>query len=379
MSGIGERIGTWRRAGDEIRHAGVPVTTVSGTSDPLADAALADAAQRILHQPERWAADALNFEEVETRLLELLHATRSSAPTINPGLNAGERVLQQRLLDLLRAEVLDGHHPGADSGMDTALVRTLQRLETVRRALDPTWHQILPARLAGAEGPSLIVEVAHDLRSPLTSIMFLAETLRKGRSGPVLEPQRKQLGIIYSAALGLSTIVTDVIALARGGDHERESAAPFSISEVFDSVADMVRPLAEEKGLDLRFAGPEDDARIGNDVALGRVLLNLVTNALKFTDEGYVTVTARGCSGSCLEFAVTDSGRGMDPEMKESLYRPFQRASYRHGFRFSGTGLGLSICRRTIESMGGELHFEPGPEGGTRFFFQLDLPKASRF
>lgn len=375
MSHAGERIGTWRRAGDELRHTGAAAAL------PLTDVpfALADAADRVLRQPESWAGDALNFEEAETRLHELLEATRTSAEALNTGLSAGERVLQQRLLDMLRAELLTAHMPGADAAADAALLETLQRLELVRRALEPAWHQMLPARLAGADGPSLIVEVAHDLRSPLTSIMFLAETLRKGRSGPVLDPQRKQLGIIYSAALGLSTIVTDVIALVRDGDIDREVAAPFSVAEVFDSVCDMVRPLAEEKALQLCFTGPEDDARIGNAVALGRVLLNLVTNALKFTETGYVEVTARGCGGSCVEFSVLDSGRGMDSEMKESLYRPFQRASYRHGFRFSGTGLGLSICRRTIESLGGELHYEPGQDGGTRFYFQLELPKASRY
>jgi signal transduction histidine kinase len=130
----------------------------------------------------------------------------------------------------------------------------------------------------------------------------------------------------------------DVIALAREGDVAQETTAPFSVSELFDSARDMVRPLAEEKPLDLRFEPPADDARIGNSVALGRVLLN-----------------------------------------PENLYVPFQRTSYRQVLRFSGTGLGLSICRRTVEALGGELTFESTAGEGTTFCFDLELPKASRY
>ncbi|MGH7445223.1 MAG: sensor histidine kinase, partial [Longimicrobiales bacterium] len=235
------------------------------------DRVLGEAARRVLDHHESWFADALNFEEVENRLLQLIDAAHNGADVLNPARAAGERILQQRLLDLLRAELLAANSPGEDPAADRMLLETLGRLEAIRRALDPQYHQLLPARLAGTDALTLVVEVVHDLRSPLTSIMFLAETLRKAQSGPINDAQRKQLGIIYSAALGLTTVATDVIALSRGGDVHPEARAPFSMSELLDSVRDMVRPLAEEKGLELRFRGPPDDARTGNSLALGRV------------------------------------------------------------------------------------------------------------
>jgi signal transduction histidine kinase len=109
--------------------------------------------------------------------------------------------------------------------------------------------------------------------------------------------------------------------------------------------------------------------------------LNLTTNALKFTDEGYVEITtsAKGLNG--VEFSVRDTGRGISKEAIASLYLPFRRSRSRRGasgYHFSGTGLGLAMCRKLLEAMGSELKYETRPDWGTRFFFELDLPPASR-
>jgi hypothetical protein len=147
----------------------------------------------------------------------------------------------------------------------------------------------------GANAAELVVELAHDLRSPLTSIMFLSETLRRGQTGQVNDVQRQQLGIIYSAALSLTTIASDLIDLGREDTFlTAEAASPRpSRSEVFDSVRAMVAPMAEEKRLDLLTLGPDHDLRLGNAVSLGRVLLNLTSNAIKFTETGYVEIVAQ--------------------------------------------------------------------------------------
>src|SRR5690606_7628835 len=160
-------------------------------------------------------------------LLQLTEALRVGPHVLNPAQSAGERILQQRLLDLLRYDLLDAYATGTASCSGEALLEILFRLESIRHALDPEWHQLMPARLAGSDGLSLVVEVVHDIRSPLNSIMLLAETLRRGQSGDINEAQRKQLGIIYSAALGLITVASDVIELARGGDPAIQPKAPF--------------------------------------------------------------------------------------------------------------------------------------------------------
>ncbi len=214
-----------------------------------------------------------------------------------------------------------------------------------------------------------------DLRSPLTSILFLAEMLQRGRSGDVNELQHRQLGLIYSAALGLSTMSGNVIEMARGGNRlAEEEPSPFSVREILESVHDIVRPIAEEKGLSVQIAHPIEDHRLGHPQALSRVLLNLTTNALKFTEEGFVRIDARKRGPAEVEFSVRDSGNGISPKALETLYLPFRRAASGDGYAFSGTGLGLALSRKLVEAMGAELRVETKPGWGTRFYFELHLP-----
>jgi signal transduction histidine kinase len=117
---------------------------------------------------------------------------------------------------------------------------------------------------------------------------------------------------------------------------------------------------------------------MGHPVALNRILLNLTTNALKFTDEGYVELAVRDQPDGSVEFSVRDTGRGMPPQALQMLFDPFRRRQRDGEYAFSGSGLGLSICRRFVEAMGGELRIETGP-GGTRFWFALALGPTEAF
>jgi signal transduction histidine kinase len=223
----------------------------------------------------------------------------------------------------------------------------------------------------------MVVEVAHDLRSPITSILFLAEILQQGRSGPITELQERQLGLIYSAAFGLSAMASDVLELARGGDRLVDlDPIPFSIADIMESVRDIIEPIAEEKGLTVILSQPPADFRVGYPIALSRVLLNLTTNALKFTDEGEVQILATQKAPDSVEFAVQDSGRGISPAAMRTLFEPFRRRQNEGEYTFSGSGLGLSICRKLVEAMGSEMRVDTGPNEGTRFYFELQLPLA---
>jgi signal transduction histidine kinase len=237
----------------------------------------------------------------------------------------------------------------------------------------------LAACFAGQNAQELVVEMAHDLRSPLTSIMFLAEAMQLGQSGPINETQRRQLGLIRSAALCLCAAASDVLDLSRGGENltDREPA-PFSISDLFRSVRDLARPLAEEKGLDLRFLAPELEERIGHNRAVARVLLNLTTNALKFTERGFVEVAARETGDGRVEFSVRDTGPGLNPEGLGGLLQPFRTTPTARP-HFSSSGLGLAICNKLVTAMGSRLEVTTHPDGGTKFTFQLELPAVAAF
>ena len=353
--------------------------------DGPSTSAVAPALWNALHEAVLWTQaewaqaieHASSADEVSTLLAQLSHALRAEASGERGDLSAAPRTpLSRQLLGMIRGSFLDRVQAlgGADGGQ---LVRLLQAMEVVGRGLEADWSQHFADRLSAPDGLELVVEVAHDLRSPLTSILFLAETLQRGRSGPVNQVQERQLGLIYSAAFGLSSVASDVIELARGGDRLVDlDPIPFSVADILESVRDIVQPIAEEKSLAVRLTAPEADFRIGHPVALSRVLLNLTTNALKFTAEGSVDVIARQTGARRLEFSVRDTGRGIPPQSMATLFEPFRRRQKSGEYAFSGSGLGLSICRKLVEAMGSSLSVETTMGTGTRFFFELELPLA---
>jgi signal transduction histidine kinase len=311
------------------------------------------------------------------RWMERSNGASESDPPATAGPASGDVLLQRRLLEALRLACL--HRWERDELRDDgrACLDLLVRLERRARATLPRDARDFASRLTDPDGFELLLEVAHDLRSPLTSVSFLAETLRGGFSGPLSDQQRHQLGLIYAAAVAMQTVVTDVMDLARhGGDVLDEEPAPFSLSEVFGRVLRMVGPIAEVKGLELRVETLEGDRFLGRPLALGRVLLNLATNGLKFTDQGFVELAAHRVGHDEIEFSVRDTGRGIDPQNQATLFEPFRKARDRPGSFFSGSGLGLSIVRRLVTALGSELRFETDAEWGTRFYFRLHLPSV---
>jgi len=294
-------------------------------------------------------------------------------PKVDPRIHSS---LGRRLLELLRSAVVEGWR---DLGApDKELLPLLIAMERVRVTIQPNWAQTFAQQLSGADGLALLMDVAHDLRSPLTSILVLAETLQRGQSGTVNEVQRRQLGLIYTAALGLSSVASDIIEFTQGGDQlVEQEPSPFSITAMLESVRDIVRPIAEEKHLTMRLLSPTHDQRLGHPVALSRILLNLTTNALKFTDEGYVEIVAQeigGADSTRIEFAVRDSGRGIPADKITTLFQPLRKESGRRGQLFSQTGLGLTICRKLATAMKSDLKVESRIGWGTRFYFELELP-----
>lgn len=341
---------------------------------------LAEAAGRVLQSFRDESGDAIDGADVERALTVLVGrvAAHRQAPAPDPLTDRSlATTLTRRLLELLRAELVRAWQSAERAPHPNDMLVTLGAIEATQREIAPAWSEYFTSRLTGPGALDLVVEIAHDLRSPLTSILFLAETLQKGHSGEVNELQRRQLGLIYGAALGLSSVTSDVMELARGGDRlVDKEPAPFSVTEILDSVRDIVRPIAEEKGLDVVVTPPESDHRMGHALALSRVLLNLTTNALKFTDEGSVEVTATPRGPNRLVFSVKDTGRGIAPDALDSLFQPFRRTRARREYCFSGTGLGLTICRKLVQAMGSTLELDTSPEQGTRFHFEVELPPS---
>ena len=368
-----------RRGG---RFVGLPPLSLT----PIAPSGTADvwrALRRASHQTaDSWGGAALAdiaSEDVTGPLNALYNAVREAASGQDPVMRGfPSTVPGHRLLEALRRGFLEELALMTDRVDGASIVTALRAFETVQQSLDRDCTQRFTGRLAEPDGPELVVEVAHDMRSPLGSILFLAERLRNAQSGPINQIQERQLGLVYSAAFGLSSLASDVIELARGGDRLVDlHTVPFSVSELMKSVRAIVQPIAEEKGLQLKFTPPQSDFRMGHPAALNRVLLNLTTNALKFTTDGSVEVTATQKGRAKIEFSVQDTGRGIPPQVMTTLFDAFRRRVKPGEYFFSSAGLGLSICRKLIEAMGGTLRVETALEQGTRFSFEIDLPQAS--
>jgi signal transduction histidine kinase len=291
-----------------------------------------------------------------------------------------DRPLVRRLLRVLRLEILQSQDGREPQHPPQASLDALRELETIQVALLPREAQEFAGRLTDPDGFELLVEVAHDLRSPLTSITFLAETLRAGYSGELTDLQKSQLGLIWSAAFGMMSVFSDLMDLAKERSNIFEdSPGPFSISGVFEELTRMVDPMVAVKGIELRLTPPLHERVVGHRLALFRVLLNLTTNAIKFTEEGFVEVAAQTLDRNLVEFSVRDTGRAISEEAQETLFSPFKKARDRKGYFFSGSGLGLSIARRYLRAMGSDLRFETKPGWGTRFHFELHLSSADEY
>jgi signal transduction histidine kinase len=222
----------------------------------------------------------------------------------------------------------------------------------------------------------LLVGITHDLRSPLSSMLVLLERLRGGHSGPVTPVQEKQLGLLYAAAFGVASLTNDALDIARGTarDIGTAPAAPFALSGVWREVRALVQPIAEEKQLVLRWSGLRDDTRVGHAAALHRVLLNLVTNALKFTARGSVTVCAEEMENHRVRFTVTDTGQGL-PELVRAQLGCAD--THTGGSVPSSAGLGIAMCQQMLGAMGSQLEdWSEAPGTGTSLGFIVTLTRA---
>lgn len=219
---------------------------------------------------------------------------------------------------------------------------------------------------------AFLATMSHELRTPLNSIIGFTGVLLKGLGGPLTDEQSRQLGMVKSSAQHLLALINDVLDLSKiEAGQLRVSSAPFVLSEAVEGCLRALAPAAERKGLSLV---SEVDPAIGTVRSdrrrVEQVLLNLVSNAVKFTETGSVTVSAVR-EGQWVVTRVRDTGIGISAEDLPNLFRPFQQLESGLTRRFEGTGLGLSICRRLVEMLGGRIAVESAPGKGSTFLFRL--------
>jgi signal transduction histidine kinase len=308
--------------------------------------------------------------EVRARLSEVVQWLIASLRTTSTEAGPFSPVIAREYVSTLKVNFLAELAKTADLNANE-VVRTLIKLDEAEDAWRRTDRGKFIARLTGADCADAVVAIAHDIRSPLCSILLLVDALRHAEKAAANPIRERQLGLIYGAAFGLSTTVSNLIGAARGEGLVQGQPMAFSVSETMHSVSAIVQPMCEEKGIPLGVEFPENDARIGHASAIQQALVNLTSNALRYTDAGWVAMGCSEVSEDRVEFWVEDTGPGIPDDVLERLCYGFPPEGVK--LRFSSAGLGLAIVRTLVEAMGSTLQVDSDREG-TRFSFVLTLP-----
>jgi PAS domain S-box-containing protein len=222
-----------------------------------------------------------------------------------------------------------------------------------------------------------LVNMSHEIRTPMNAVTGLSHLAMQTE---LTEQQSDYLTKINSSALALLGIINDILDFSKieAGKIELDSVA-FNLNEVLDRISTIVAYNASEKGLEFIFSQSENvpDSLIGDPLRLGQILLNLVTNAVKFTDKGDIIVSIelieQTTNRVMLKFSVQDTGIGLSKKQAKKLFKAFSQADTSTTRVYGGTGLGLSISNRLTELMGGEIGVESELNKGSTFWFTADL------
>ncbi|MGC1304293.1 MAG: ATP-binding protein [Caulobacteraceae bacterium] len=246
----------------------------------------------------------------------------------------------------------------------TGLKRQAETLMRARDASDQATHA----------KSQFLATMSHEIRTPLNGVLGMVQAM----SNDVLpKRQRERLDVIRKSGEVLLGVLNDVLDISKveAGKLEIEAIA-FDLDEVTHAVRDAFAEVATAKGLmfDVNVDDSIKGAHLGDPTRLRQILVNLISNAFKFTERGSVTLRVTGAEGDCLRFEVSDTGIGMSPDQVERLFQKFMQADPSTTRKFGGTGLGLAICHQLAILMGGALTAQSAPSVGSTFTLTVPLP-----
>ncbi|RBP47776.1 signal transduction histidine kinase [Roseimicrobium gellanilyticum] len=240
------------------------------------------------------------------------------------------------------------------------LVQAKQLLENQARAVE----------LASRYKSDFLANMSHELRTPLNSSLILAKLLAENRGGNLNEEQVKYALTIESAGNDLLALINDVLDLSKiEAGHMEIKASPVRVEDILADLHRMFEPVAGQKKVTLKMHISPDAPEVMETDAqrLVQILKNLLSNALKFTEKGTVSLDVSRATGGRLAFAVQDTGIGIAAEHQRIIFEPFHQADGTTSRKYGGTGLGLSISRELTRLLGGEMQLASTPGQGSTF------------
>jgi PAS domain S-box-containing protein len=299
-------------------------------------------------------------DEVADRLRELGGTSAMIVPLLGRGRVLGTVTLVTR------------RESGEYDDEDLAVAEELARRAAI--AIDNTrlYREAQEANRAKAD---FLAIMSHELRTPLNAIMGYSDLLDAEISGPVLPKQRRQLGRIRASARHLLQLIEEILAFARMEEGGEEVVVEEVDAHVLAREAlAAIEPVAAEKGLALNESFGEPVLLRTDASKVRQILVNLLSNAAKFTHDGSITLSITSASGA-ITFTIRDTGIGIPPDQVERVFEPFWQAESPTTRRAGGTGLGLSVSRRFARLLGGDIRMDSTPGVGTTF--RVELPLAS--
>ncbi len=222
-----------------------------------------------------------------------------------------------------------------------------------------------------------LANMSHEIRTPMNGILGMLQLTAATSLSP---EQREYVHVAKSSADNLLGLLNEIL------DHSKVEAGyvelvaePFSLRQLVGEVVALIEPTAVNKGVELRHAMDDRAPQwvMGDRYRLRQVLLNLLGNAVKFTEHGYISVRVEILPSGLTRFEVADTGIGIPVEKQEMIFDAFRQVDGSTTRRFGGTGLGLSISSRLVNLLGGKIELESAPGQGSRFYFDLPLPESA--
>ena len=233
------------------------------------------------------------------------------------------------------------------------------------------------AESAAAARTQFLANMSHEIRTPMNGVIGMTSLLEQEE---LSDTAAKHVSVIQSCSEALLTTINDILDFTKldAGKLELEKQ-PFILNDVIDSSVQIVQQAIEEQGLELVRSGSVPQAHlVGDPLRLKQVLVNLLSNATKFTEQGSISIHAHVLNESdtdChFQLSVIDTGIGIDKAAQTKLFSPFVQADTSTTRKYGGTGLGLAICHKIVSQMGGEIRLESTPDEGAKFTINLTLP-----